>query len=74
LQRISATAPGVIGISVVDLGSGHRYGINYGSDGMDATIREISSVIYRYFAQIARTTPYGDEGAPRVHQERPLST
>ena len=33
--------------------------INYGSDGMDTTIREISSVVYRYFAQIARTTPYG---------------
>jgi beta-lactamase class A len=33
--------------------------INYGPDDMDATMRDISAVVYRHFAQIARTTPYG---------------
>jgi beta-lactamase class A len=35
--------------------------INYGVDdaGMEGPIREISSAAYKYFTQIARTTPYG---------------
>jgi beta-lactamase class A len=35
--------------------------INYGGDDgdMDRPIREISSAAYKYFTQIARTTPYG---------------
>jgi beta-lactamase class A len=33
--------------------------INYGVDDMDAPMREISAVVYGYFTQIARTTPYG---------------
>jgi beta-lactamase class A len=33
--------------------------INYGPDSMDPPIREISSAAYRYFTQIARTTPHG---------------
>jgi beta-lactamase class A len=33
--------------------------VNYGPDDMNATIREISAVAYRYFSQIARTTPHG---------------
>ena len=33
--------------------------INYGGDDMDGSIRAISSAAYKYFAQLARTTPYG---------------
>jgi beta-lactamase class A len=33
--------------------------INYGPDDLDAPLREISSAVYKYFAQVARTTPYG---------------
>jgi beta-lactamase class A len=35
--------------------------INYGGDAadLDRPIREISSAVYKYFTQIARTTPYG---------------
>jgi beta-lactamase class A len=33
--------------------------INYGADGMSAAIRDVSSTVYRYFTQIARSTPNG---------------
>jgi beta-lactamase class A len=33
--------------------------VNYGPDDMDATVREISAIAYRYFAQVARTSPHG---------------
>jgi hypothetical protein len=33
--------------------------VNYGPDDMSATIREVSAAAYRYFSQIARTTPHG---------------
>ena len=33
--------------------------INYGPDDLDAPMREISSAVYKYFTQVARTTPYG---------------
>ena len=33
--------------------------INYGPDDLDAPMREISSAVFKYFAQVARTTPYG---------------
>ena len=33
--------------------------VNYGPDDMDATVREISAITYRYFAQVARTSPHG---------------
>ena len=33
--------------------------INYGPDDMASTVRELSTAVYRYFTQIARTTPYG---------------
>jgi beta-lactamase class A len=33
--------------------------VNYGPDDIDATVREISSLAYRHFAQVARTTPHG---------------
>jgi beta-lactamase class A len=33
--------------------------VNYGSDEMDAVVREVSAVTYRYFTQIARSTPHG---------------
>jgi beta-lactamase class A len=33
--------------------------INYGPDDLDAPMRKISSAVYKYFAQVARTTPYG---------------
>jgi beta-lactamase class A len=33
--------------------------INYAPDDMDAALRDISAAAYRYFTQIARTTPYG---------------
>jgi len=33
--------------------------VNYGPDDISATIREVSAAAYRYFLQIARTTPHG---------------
>ncbi len=33
--------------------------VNFGPDDIDPTVREISRAIYRYFAQIARSTEYG---------------
>jgi beta-lactamase class A len=33
--------------------------INYGPDDLDPPIRDISSAVYKYFAQVARTTPHG---------------
>jgi beta-lactamase class A len=33
--------------------------INYGADDLDAPMREISAAVFKYFAQVARTTPYG---------------
>lgn len=33
--------------------------VNYGTDGMSTTIREVSAAAYRYFSQIAGTTPHG---------------
>ena len=33
--------------------------INYGTDDVDRAMRELSSAVYTYFTQIARTTPYG---------------
>ena len=33
--------------------------VNYGADDTSATVREVSTVAYRYFSQIARTTPHG---------------
>lgn len=33
--------------------------INYGADGISASIRDISGAVYRYFTQIARSTPNG---------------
>lgn len=33
--------------------------INYGPEDMDSTVRQISSLVYSYFAQVARTTPHG---------------
>ena len=33
--------------------------VNYGPDTMDPTLREISAAVYRYFSQIARSTPHG---------------
>jgi beta-lactamase class A len=33
--------------------------INYGPDDLDAPLRDISSAVYKYFTQVARTTPYG---------------
>ena len=33
--------------------------INYGPDDLDAPMREISSAVFKYFAQVARTTPHG---------------
>jgi beta-lactamase class A len=33
--------------------------VNFGPDDIDPTIREISAAVYRYFAQIARSTEYG---------------
>ena len=33
--------------------------INYGPDDMNETLRDVSALAYRYFAQIARTTPHG---------------
>lgn len=33
--------------------------INYGPDSLDRPMREISSAVYTYFTQVARTTPYG---------------
>ncbi|MGH9370713.1 MAG: serine hydrolase [Vicinamibacterales bacterium] len=33
--------------------------VNYGPEDISPTVREVSSVVYRYFAQIARTTSHG---------------
>lgn len=33
--------------------------VNYGPDDMEATLRDVSALSYRYFAQLARTTPHG---------------
>jgi hypothetical protein len=33
--------------------------INYGADGMSASLRDLSAAVYRYFTQIARSTPNG---------------
>lgn len=33
--------------------------VNYGADDTSATVREVSTVVYRYFSQIARATPHG---------------
>jgi beta-lactamase class A len=33
--------------------------VNYGPDDLDPTIRDISARVYRYFTQVARTTPHG---------------
>jgi beta-lactamase class A len=33
--------------------------VNYGSADTSSTLREISGAVYRYFTQIARTTPFG---------------
>jgi beta-lactamase class A len=33
--------------------------INYGPDDMAAALRDLSAAVYRYFAQIGRTTAYG---------------
>ena len=33
--------------------------VNYGPDDTNPTVREASSIVYRYFSQIARTTPHG---------------
>ena len=33
--------------------------INYGPDDLDPPMREISSAVYKYFTQVARTTPHG---------------
>jgi hypothetical protein len=33
--------------------------VNYGPDDLDATVRDISAVAYRYFTQIARTSDHG---------------
>jgi beta-lactamase class A len=33
--------------------------VNYGPDDMNATLRDLSSIAYRYFTQIARSSPHG---------------
>jgi beta-lactamase class A len=33
--------------------------VNYGPDDMDGTLSDVSALAYKYFAQIARTTPHG---------------
>jgi beta-lactamase class A len=33
--------------------------INYGPDDLDAPMREMSLAVFKYFTQVARTTPYG---------------
>jgi beta-lactamase class A len=46
--------------------------VNYGPDDMSQTVREISSVVYRYFAQIARTTSHGTR-VPLEYLKKPRS-
>ena len=45
--------------------------INYGSDDMGPALRELSAAVYRYFAQIARTTPYGVRVPAEVIRKTP---
>lgn len=33
--------------------------LNYGTDDLNTTIRDVSAAAYRYFTRIGRTTPYG---------------
>lgn len=47
--------------------------VNYGPDDMNATIREVSSIAYRYFTQIARSSPHGAR-VPLEYVKKPGSS
>jgi beta-lactamase class A len=45
--------------------------INYGPDDNAPALRDLSATVYRYFAQIARTTPYGARVPMEVIKKAP---